>query len=482
MRVAIIGGGQGGLATAVELAAKGHQVVVFESREIVGGKAAPVTQEGYRMDPGPSIVILPQIYAESFRRAGRRMEDYLSFDRLPEITRVILEGEGTYDLPGDRAAALELVRGLDEDDARSLELLLKKLDTVIGGVEGTIFTRSITRPWQLMDPRLIRFGMRFDVRRTYKETIDGWFRHPLLRAFFYGFPSYGGQGYHSKAPGALTIPYYMLTGGVFWPKLVDGSLEGIAAIPAAFERLARELGATIRTGEPVLGIERQNGRVTGVHLRSGFEPFDAVVSNRDRFSAATMLDREEAREPSYSYYTHHWGVPRRLEGLAHHTLLIPKEFERGFEALYDRREFPDPPIVYLNDTTVTDPTTAPPGGTNLFAVVTCPSDEPHIDWANPTAQREAVARTMGACGHPMPEDAVFERVQTPLTFASRDGSYRGSLYGVDERHRILGGTFPLGLRDEELKNLFYVGGAVQPGAGLPMVTLGGRFVAEMIGR
>ena len=70
--------------------------------------------------------------------------------------------------------------------------------------------------------------MRFDVRKTYKQLVDGWFRSPLLRAFFYGFPSYGGQSYHSKAAGALMIPYLMVDEGVIF----EGSSRMISHRPA----------------------------------------------------------------------------------------------------------------------------------------------------------------------------------------------------------------------------------------------------------
>lgn len=474
----MIGAGQGGLSAAIEARLDGHDVTVYEARDAIGGKAAPATVARFRLDQGPSIVILPELYRPTFARAGKRMEDYLSFRKLPEITRVVMEGESPIDLPNDRAACLDLVRSLDADDAKSLDTLLAKLDGTVQGVTDTIFAKPFERWTQLLDWRLIKFGLRFDVRKTYKETIDGWFRHPLLRAFFYGFPSYGGQSYHAKAPGALTIPYFMLSDGVYWPAGPDG--EGIAAIPAAFARLAQDLGVLIECGQRVEGVRRDGARVTHVTVNGRDEPFDAVISNRDRFASSAWLGEPESREPSYSYYTLHWGERVRREGLKHHTLLVPKGFERGFDALYERREFPDPPIVYLNDTTATDPTVAPMGATNLFAVVTCPSKEPHLDWNDPAPFRAAVARTMAACGQPMPTDVAFERIQTPETFESRDGSYRGSLYGLDERHRILGGSFPLGVRDESIRNLFYCGGAVQPGAGLPMVTLSGRFAAAAL--
>ena len=58
--------------------------------------------------------------------------------------------------------------------------------------------------------------MRFDVRATYKELVDQRFKSPLLRAFFYGFPSYGGQTYDSKAPGARTSDPLAPSASTIW--------------------------------------------------------------------------------------------------------------------------------------------------------------------------------------------------------------------------------------------------------------------------
>ena len=312
--------------------------------------------------------------------------------------------------------------------------------------------------------------MRFDVRKTYRELVDGMFQSPLLRAFFYGFPSYGGQTYDSKAPGALMIPYLMVQEGVFYPE------GGVAAIPEAFARLARELGVEFRRGK-AKGLRRRGDHAHSVELESGeMVDADAFVMNADRLQVAGWLGRPTNVPPSLSYFTLHWGVKAELKGLQHHTLLVPKEFEQGFEGLYRRREFPNPPIVYLNKTP------APSGRTALFAVVTTPAQELHLDWSrDERLYRDRVAREVARFGWDVDVHGLdFERVQSPDVFASRDGNHCGSLYGPDEVHRLFGGLFPLRVKDEEIRNLFYCGGSVQPGAGLPMVTLSGRFAAKLV--
>ena len=473
--VVVIGAGQGGLSAAIHLRLRGHRVLVVHDGP-VGGKAAAIQIEGYRLDPGPSIVILPRLYEAVFSAAGRRVSDYLRFTRLDPISRVLFEGESPLDLPADREECLRLIGSIDPHDRESFAKLMQALDAAAPHIDASVFKHPYHKPWQLADPHLLATAMRFDVRKTYRELVDGMFRSPLLRAFFYGFPSYGGQTYDSKAPGALMIPYLMIQEGVFYPE------GGVAAIPAAFERLARELGVEFRQGKAT-GLRTKGDRTTAVLLEGGEAiEADAVVSNADRMQVHGWLGRTTDVAPSLSYFTVHWGVRAEMKELEHHTLLVPKEFEKGFEDLYRRREFPRPPIVYLNATSRLDPSTAPPGRTNLFAVVTVPAQEPHLDWTqDQTKYRDLVAKEIARFGWDV--DALgfdFERIQSPDLFATRDGNHRGSLYGPDETQRLFGGLFPLRCHDETIKNLFYCGGSVQPGAGLPMVTLSGKFAAELV--
>ena len=466
----VVGGGQAGLSSAIHLSLLGLDVSLIEQRPELGGKAAGLVEQGFHLDPGPSIIISPWIYADVFRKCGTTIEDRLPMQRLPQIFRIHREdGREPLDLPASRREFLDCI----PEDTQGLDRLFSQIDTVYDHLKETIFERPYDRPWQLMDPGLIATALPFDVRLSYKELVNTYVRSPEMRALFYGFPSYSGQTFHSKAAGALMVPYLMAEEGVWFPE------GGVAAIPDSFARLAREQGVSILTGIEAREVRSEGRKLMAIVDQNGGEhQADIIVFAMDRLTVEErLLKREVKKTPSYSYFTLHFGLNRPLEGLAHHSLLLPSDFEAGFHDLYDDLLPPRSPVVYLNSTP------APDGCSNLFVVLTVPAMHPHFDWAEEAPrQRELALRMMDKFGWPIrPEDIIFERQQSPITFLERDGSWKGSLYGPLGAERLFG-LFPLSNEDPVLKNVFYAGGAVQPGAGLPMATLSGKFVADKAAR
>ena len=58
-RTIVIGGGIAGLATAALLAEEGHDVILLEARDELGGRAGSWEQGGFRFDTGPSWYLMP---------------------------------------------------------------------------------------------------------------------------------------------------------------------------------------------------------------------------------------------------------------------------------------------------------------------------------------------------------------------------------------------------------------------------------------
>ncbi len=101
LSVIVIGAGIGGLAAAARLARAGHRVTLLEKNGYPGGRAGTLDLDGYRFDTGPTLFLMPAVFAETFGALGERMEDHLDLVRLDPTYRVHFHDGSTIDLTSD---------------------------------------------------------------------------------------------------------------------------------------------------------------------------------------------------------------------------------------------------------------------------------------------------------------------------------------------------------------------------------------------
>jgi diapolycopene oxygenase len=466
-RAVVVGAGQGGLSAALALAADGWEVQVLEQRDAVGGKAAPLSVGEFDFDPGPSILILPQVYRSALAAAGADPE-VLRFERLDPVTRVFAGGGTPTDLPASLEGCLDMVGRSSPADRRGLETVFSFADRLAPWIEPWLFGEALSPATR----GLVTAGVR--PWAPYGAEVRRLLATPWLRAVFLGFPSYSGLADTDRGVGPFFIPYYMWKHGVWRAK------GGVRAIPAAFRAACEAAGVGFRLGCRVTGLAVEGRRAVAVRTQEGDVGADAVVVNADRPGFEALLGRPAPRaEPATSYFTLSLGLRSPAPGLAHHSLFVPAAFEDALDDLYRRARPPAQPVVYWND--VSDE--APAGRAMLFAVVTVPALREGVDWGDegPRLRAEAL-HSLASCGVAVDEgDIMAEAVQTPATFEARDGNWRGSLYGPGGSARGWSGL-GAGQRDPLLRNVFYCGGSVRPGAGLPMVTVSGRMAARLASR
>ncbi|MEM8998054.1 MAG: diapolycopene oxygenase, partial [Acidobacteriota bacterium] len=252
-----------------------------------------------------------------------------------------------------------------------------------------------------------------------------------------------------------------------------------------------ELGIDVRLGVDIERLEKRDGRVLGAVTRGGQSlEADIVVSNMEVVPTYRHLLREspeflrglERFEPSCSGLVVELGLDREYPQLAHHNFFFSKDQKRHFKTVFRRRELPEDPTIYLVAASRTDPTVAPAGCDALKIL----PHIPYIDEDRPLtrgdylAYKEVIFDKLERMGlENLRKHVTFEHVLTPLDIAERYRSHRGSIYGVvADRFKNLGFKAPK--QSERYENLFFVGGSVNPGGGMPMVTLCGQNVARKV--
>jgi phytoene desaturase len=472
-RVVVIGAGVGGLAAAARLAAAGHRVTVFEQAPTVGGKLGRYQRDGFRFDTGPSLLTLPQVFAEFFTATGARLADELALQPLDPLVRHVFPDGTVLDSGGDFAARIGAALGAPAE--RDWRALSARAARIWAASWRDVLTRPVDRrsllglARHLGDLRAVAPG------RSLRGLGTSYLGDARLRVLLDRYATYAGAD-PRRAPAALAAIVHAehAFGGWYLP-------GGLGTLADALLRRAQAHRVAVHTGAAVARIEHAGGSVTGVRLADGHrEPADVVVANADARSVYTDLlpvPRRAARltERSLGGFVLLLGVRGHTPGLAHHTVFFPPVYDDEFTAVFRRGQPPDDPAVYL--TVPDDPAVRPPGDEAWFILVNAPP-QGRFDWrAEGVADRYAdrVLAVLAQRGVDVRDRLLFREVRTPADLADATGTPDGAIYGTPA-HRLLRppNTGPV-------RGLFLVGGSVHPGGGLPMVTLSAKIVADLVG-
>ncbi len=506
-RALVIGGGFGGLSTACYLARHGAQVTLLEKNEQVGGRASRLEAEGFVFDMGPSWYLMPDAFERFFSHFGKVPGDYYELTRLDPHYRIFFKDGEQVDITGDRDEMRRLFEGYEAGAGAALDRYLdKSRDTYQRAMPGFVYTdRPRLRDYISLE--VARQSRGLALLGTMERFVSRYFAHPKLRQIVqYTLVFLGGS---PKSTPAL----YHLMGhvdfnlGVFYPQ------GGIGALVDALVELATELGVTIETGAEVTAI-RPAGHAdllgelddVDVHVDARTEPLadaglvvttadgrshaaDIVVSNADYRHTEEELLAPEHRQHSPRYWKRRtWapsafllylGVEGAVDRLAHHTLVLPEDWDPHFEALFDRPDWPADPAYYLCVPSKTDAAVAPPGHSNLFVLVPIAAG---LEDDAETRQRyrerilEDIARNTG---EDLRGRIVFEQSFCVSDFAARYHAAEGSALGL--AHTLSQSAFARPARRAKgLPGLYFAGSYTTPGIGMPMCLISGEHTAAAV--
>lgn len=484
----IIGAGFGGLSAAIRLAKRGWRVAVYERQGYAGGKAGSQQLAGYRFDRGPSLITMREVFAELFESAGRRLEDYLQFQQLDTIC--------SYFFPdGTELAA----RGNPEDFA--LEVEAKTSDSAATVLRFLEYSRGIynkTSDLFLMNSlhdfatyfrpavwRGVFSRGKLDATRSMDAANRSFFKDPRMLQLFNRYATYNGSDPYQVPATLNIIPHVEYNMGAY------ASTTGIYAIPQAMRTVAEELGVEFHFEQPVERINVHAGRTTGVVSASGEHTADVVVSNVDarrtyenllQDPAAPYAQRYRQLEASSSGLVFFWGMKREFPELTVNNIFFSADYPAEFNALFKELRCPDDPTVYINITSKVSRGDAPQGGENWFVLVNAPRNNGQ-DWESEVARtRTAVLRRLEkALGRSVADDIEAEAVLTPPQIEQESGSYYGSLYGISSNTKTAA-FLRHPARSRRYGGLYFCGGSVHPGGGMPLAVLSGKIAADIINR
>ncbi len=487
--VAIIGAGPGGLAAAMQLAAGGARVSLYEKDGVVGGRTRTLHAEGgYRFDLGPTFFLYPRILEEIFASCGATLQDEVEMLRLDPQYRLVFEGadgaNATLDATPDLARMEDAIRAIAPQDAQGVRRFMEDNRAKLEA-----FRPALERPFlsaaHMMTPDMLRSLKHLRPHKMVDADLRRYFSDPRIRLAFSFQTKYLGMS-PFKCPSMFTILSFLeYEFGVFHPR------GGCGAVSEAMARVAGRLGVEIHLDSPVDRVTFDGNRATGLDVQGRHVAADAVIMNADFAHAAPRLVPNALRKAwsdakidrarySCSTFMLYLGVEGRFPQLAHHTILLSQEYQRNIRQI-DAGEIPDVPSLYIQNPVASDETMAPPGHSALYLLVPVPNLRGDADWAQeaPRFRQVALDRLKALGLHDLESRIRTERMVTPQHWRDEFAVGYGATFNLS--HDLLQMlSFRPRNRFNDTRGLYLVGGGTHPGSGLPVIYEGARITAKLV--
>ena len=481
--VAVVGSGFGGLSTACYLADAGFDVTVLEKNDGLGGRASVLEAEGFKFDMGPSWYLMPDVFERFFDHFGHAPEDFYDLERLDPHYRIFFKDGDSVDITADREEMYELFDSYEPGAGDALAEYLDTSEEHYGvAMEQFIYEdRPRLRDWVDLDVmRAAPIGLQ--LLGTMDDYVADYFENPKLRQIMqYTLVFLGG------APTNTPAIYNMMSHvdfnlGVYYPE------NGLQSVVDACVELGEGMGVEYVTGAEVTEILNRREGFT-VESEAGEFDVDYVVSNADYAHTERELlpeherqyddDYWESRTYSPSAFLLYLGVEGDVDPLAHHTLVLPADWDPHFEQIFDDPAWPEDPAYYLCVPSKTDDSVAPEGHSNLFALVPI---APGLDDTEEvrTWYRDLVLDDIAEnTGVELRDRIVFEERFSVSEFADRYNSIQGTALGLAHTLRQTA-LFRPSRRSEACPGLYYTGSYTTPGIGVPMCLISGEHTANAL--
>ncbi|MBK0383746.1 phytoene desaturase [Pedobacter sp. SD-b] len=480
----IIGAGIAGIATAIRLAINNFEVDVYESNNYPGGKLSQFEQDGYRFDAGPSLFTMPQYVDELFELAGKNPKRCFEYEKLEEVCRYFWDDKTRFTAYADVDKFAKEIEKNTNSTQQEIKGFLKNSETIYDIAHEVFLEKSLHLLKTYTNINTAKSFLRFakiDAFRTMAKANQSFFTDAKMQQYANRFATYNGSNPY-QAPATLNvIPHLEQNFGAYFPK------NGMFDITLSLVRLAEELGVKFYYNKRVDEIIIDEKKVKGIKIGDEKILADVVVSNMDVYFTYKRLLKEQAQpqkilkqERSSSALIFYWGVKKEFPELGLHNIFFSDNYQEEFNHLFKTKTIYQDPTVYINISSKFKTNDAPKGCENWFTMINVPNNIGQ-NWEvfKAGARANIIKKINRNLNIDLESLIETESVLDPVLIESKTSSYKGSLYGTSSN-----GQFAAFLRhanfSKKIKNLYFVGGSVHPGGGIPLALLSAKIVARMI--
>ena len=480
----IIGSGIAGLALSVRLKVKGYDVHVFEKNESYGGKLSEFKLGEYRYDFGPKLFTLPELLIDLFKISNQNIDDYIKYKKIEVGCKYFWEDGKVFNAYADKQKLIkEIVSEFDTDKKKINNYLnrsKKKFD-----LTRTIFLeKSLHKASTFFSIPAFRAIFNFfslDIPKPLNQLNEEFFDDKKLIQLFNRFATYNGSNPYVTSGIMSMIQHLEHDLGVFMPS------NGLSDISKSIYNLANDLGVTFSFNSSIDKIITDKNKAIGVEKNNQRYLADIVVSNMDVNLTYSKLLKEFKKpkylkdyEPSSSAIVFYWNINKSFKELDLHNIIFSNNNSKEFDYIFNKQLVYEDPTIYICPTSKVVKNDAPEGCENWFILINSPHDSgQNWDIIKDTLRKNIIRKINKILNIKIEKHILIEEVFTPKDIEIKTLSQYGSLYGSSS-NSLMSAFLRHPNFSRKIKNLYFCGGSVHPGGGIPLCLNSAKIVSELI--
>jgi phytoene desaturase len=485
MNSIVIGSGFGGIAAALRLRAKGHQVTLVEKHPDLGGRARVFKKNGFTFDGGPTVITAPYLINELFDLFKKDPKDYIKLTPLKIWYQFIFEDKTKFNYSGNESEMKNQIQNIYEEDVKGYERLVNFTKKIFDKGFTELADVPFDKPFVMMQqlPALLKL-------KSYKSVyslVSSYIKSEKLRRMLSMHPLLvGGNPFTTTSIYGLIL-YLEKKWGIHY------SMGGTGNIIKGYEKLMNEVGIKILKESEVTKIISKNNKISGIQINNkNIIEADNVICNADPPAVYEKLLnqnnnsllfnwKKKRMEYSMGLFVYYFGTKKVYENVEHHTIKFGNKYKEHLEDIFNKKKLNEDISYYLHRPSATDKSMAPKGNDCFYVLVPVPNNQSKIDWnIEGEKMKKLVIDKMEKDLMPnLKENIVEDFYLTPDYFEKDLNTKYGSGFSIQPKF-AQSAYFRFHNKSEMYDGLYFVGAGTHPGAGVPGVLSSAKVLDKII--
>lgn len=480
----VIGSGIAGLASALRLRAKGYEVHLYEANDFTGGKLNSLKKGSYRWDMGPSLLTMPHLIDELFELFDKDPKTYFNYTKNKTLCHYFWEDHTIFKAAADQKAFVtQAAQTFDENPKRIAAYLERAKNKYQLTGETFLFKNLYKLSTWLTKSNLnaIKKFWSLDIFSSLHRVNARFFKSKKIVQLFDRYATYNGSSPYKTSGIMSMIPHLEMYIGSFFPT------KGMISISQSLTQLALDQGVHIHLNSKVTSIEHKDGKITGICIGQEMVKSDIVICNMDIYGAYTQLlsnvkvpKKTLKLEKSSSAIIFYWGMDKQFEQLDLHNIFFSDNYKKEFQYLFGLHKIYADPTVYVHISSKQNPADAPEGHENWFVMVNVPEHNKQ-NWNKELqkVKQSVISKLERLLKEDVSSHIQEELVITPKEIETLTLSHKGALYGPSS-NSMMAAFARHANHVSDISGLYFCGGSVHPGGGLPLCLSSAKIACEDI--